>query len=250
MFGAHFGISTLAGRRRSASFSPAALSGLIAWYDPSDLTSLFQDAAMSVPVVADGDPVGAVLDKSGNGYHLTQATANGRPTYRSSGGTSWIEGDGVDDQLQGSLSLIGADPDIGIAASIRILSQSQPDHRIFELGSGTGALAGAFGTAGWSWRYNNGNTRFSASVPNMDVFCRWQRASGASYGQSEFYLGETAASVSGESNPAAHPSVSLTDFELFSSSSGGAAGNIRLYGLIVYSSLATGEASQLATYFA
>jgi len=35
-----------------------------AWYDPSDLTTLYQDAAGTTPVTADGDPVGLMLDKS------------------------------------------------------------------------------------------------------------------------------------------------------------------------------------------
>ncbi len=35
-----------------------------AWYDPSDLTTLYQDAVMLVPVTASGDPVGARLDLS------------------------------------------------------------------------------------------------------------------------------------------------------------------------------------------
>lgn len=35
-----------------------------AWYDPSDLSTLFQDAAGTTPVTADGDPVGLLLDKS------------------------------------------------------------------------------------------------------------------------------------------------------------------------------------------
>jgi len=34
-----------------------------AWYDPSDLTTLYQDAAGTTPVTADGDPVGLMLDK-------------------------------------------------------------------------------------------------------------------------------------------------------------------------------------------
>jgi hypothetical protein len=34
------------------------------WYDPSDLTTLFQDSAGTTPVTADGDPVGLMLDKS------------------------------------------------------------------------------------------------------------------------------------------------------------------------------------------
>ncbi|MCF7725789.1 hypothetical protein [Sulfitobacter sp. M22] len=35
-----------------------------AWYDPSDLSTLFQDAAGTVPVTAAGQPVGLMLDKS------------------------------------------------------------------------------------------------------------------------------------------------------------------------------------------
>ncbi|KUP93875.1 hypothetical protein [Tritonibacter horizontis] len=42
----------------------------VALFDPSDLSTLYQDAAGVVPVTADGDPVRRVLDKSGNGNHL------------------------------------------------------------------------------------------------------------------------------------------------------------------------------------
>lgn len=50
------------------------------WYDPSDLSSMFQDSAGTVPVTAVEQPVGKINDKSGRGNHLTQATAASRPT--------------------------------------------------------------------------------------------------------------------------------------------------------------------------
>jgi hypothetical protein len=51
------------------------------WYDPSDLSTMFQDAAGTIPVTGLGQPVGLLLDKSGNGYHLSQATSDpARPT--------------------------------------------------------------------------------------------------------------------------------------------------------------------------
>ena len=51
-----------------------------AWFDPSDLSTLFQDAAGTIPVTAVEQPVGKMLDKSGNGYHATQSITASRPT--------------------------------------------------------------------------------------------------------------------------------------------------------------------------
>lgn len=53
-----------------------------AWYDPSDLSHLWQDSAATVPVTAVGQPVGRMDDKSGNGWHVTQSTSNLRPTLQ------------------------------------------------------------------------------------------------------------------------------------------------------------------------
>jgi hypothetical protein len=77
-------------------FSPASLAPN-AWYDPSDLSSMFQDTAGTTPITADGQAVARINDKSGNGYHLTQATAGSRALYKTSGGLSWLLFDGVDD---------------------------------------------------------------------------------------------------------------------------------------------------------
>lgn len=51
-----------------------------AWYDPSDLTTLFQDSAGTTPVTAVEQPVGLMKDKSGRNNHAFQATAGNRPT--------------------------------------------------------------------------------------------------------------------------------------------------------------------------
>jgi len=52
-------------------FSPTSLSGLQAWYDASDASTVTESS---------GD-VSQIDDKSGNDYHLTQATAALKPTY-------------------------------------------------------------------------------------------------------------------------------------------------------------------------
>jgi len=53
------------------------------WYDPSDLTTMFTDAAGTTPVGAPGNGsqqlVGRINDKSGRGNNATQSTAGNRP---------------------------------------------------------------------------------------------------------------------------------------------------------------------------
>ena len=98
-----FGIGSPFGQLRA--FDPASLfAGGIAgaWYDPSDLSTLFQDAAGTTPVTASGQPVGLMLDKSGNGNHATQAIYAKRPIYTEGSGLSWLAFDGVGDFMSHS----------------------------------------------------------------------------------------------------------------------------------------------------
>jgi len=80
-------------------FSPLHLSDLQLFVDPSDISTLFQDAAGTTPVTSDGDPVRLVLDKSGNGNNLTAPSDAARPVYKTDGTYHWLEFDGVDDEL-------------------------------------------------------------------------------------------------------------------------------------------------------
>ncbi len=79
------------------SIFPAGHDGL--WLDPSDLSTMFQDAAGTIPVASSGDPVRLLLDKSGNGNHVVAASDAARPVYNATGGRHWLEFDGVDDEL-------------------------------------------------------------------------------------------------------------------------------------------------------
>lgn len=48
-------------------------------YDPNDLSTLYQDAAGTIPVTAAGQPVGLMLDKSGRNNHAYQSVSASRP---------------------------------------------------------------------------------------------------------------------------------------------------------------------------
>ena len=76
------------------------LAGVLGvWLDPSDLSTLFQDAAGTIPVTSDGDPVGLMLDKSGNGNHALQQVSGSRLIYRTDGTLHWLEYNGVNSFL-------------------------------------------------------------------------------------------------------------------------------------------------------
>lgn len=53
-----------------ANFSPLSISGLVGWWDASDTAT----------ITASSGSVSQLDDKSGNGYHLTQATGVKQPT--------------------------------------------------------------------------------------------------------------------------------------------------------------------------
>jgi hypothetical protein len=89
-------------------FQNAGVTIAGACYDPSDLTSMFQDTAGTVPAVVNSS-VARINDKSGNGNHLLQATAANQPILKSSGSGAatlyWLEFDGVNDVLDKVIAL-------------------------------------------------------------------------------------------------------------------------------------------------
>ena len=70
-----------------------------AWFDPEDMSTMFQDAAGTIPVTAVGQPVGKILDISGNGNHATQPITAARPTLVQINGLYALSFDGIDDYL-------------------------------------------------------------------------------------------------------------------------------------------------------
>lgn len=71
------------------------------WFDPNDLTTLFQDQAGITPVTSVGQVVGLMLDKSGRGNHARQFVESFKPTLQQNvtTGAYYLLFDGVDDCL-------------------------------------------------------------------------------------------------------------------------------------------------------
>ena len=108
-------------------WGPALLgAALRAWYDPSDLTTLFQDAAMTVPVTAAGQSVAAMRDKSGNGRHLTQAIAAARPIYGRTPATGRRNRLGYSEDITNGLWIKGA-KDSGVTPLVAANASLAPD---------------------------------------------------------------------------------------------------------------------------
>lgn len=129
------------------AWSPLSLfaaSEVGAWYDPSDLTTMFQDSAGTTPVTVDGQPVGKILDKSGRGNHATQATAASRPLYKTDGTYHWLQFDGVDDSLSTAAFAWGTDK---ATAIIGILNNNSSGFGLpFTFGANPISDVGAFGS--------------------------------------------------------------------------------------------------------
>lgn len=70
------------------------------WYDPSDLSSMFQDYEGTIPVRDNGDPIGLILDKSGNNNHARQINPELRPIYQIVGNVRTMYFNGVDSLLE------------------------------------------------------------------------------------------------------------------------------------------------------
>ena len=91
------------------------------FYDPNDLSTMYQDAAGTVPVTGVGQPVGLIRDKSGRNNHAYQTASASRPTLRKNAvtGSNYLEFDGADDSLQTSSIDFTATDKLSIFAAVK-----------------------------------------------------------------------------------------------------------------------------------
>lgn len=81
---------------------------------------IFQDSALTTPVTAAGQPVGGIVDRSGNGNDALQATAGFRPLLQQDSNGNWyLDFDGTDDFLSSANIDLSATDELSIFAAVR-----------------------------------------------------------------------------------------------------------------------------------
>jgi len=139
------------------------------WFDPSDLSTMFQDSTGTIPVTADGQSVGLIRDKSGNSNHASQTNAVKRPIYKASGGLHWLQFDGVDDALStGNINLTTTNQITGFVGCNRTLN------------SGSNSIYNFMGDTETVGRSANLSLPLE-SPGNMGISCRGTTTSGWMY---------------------------------------------------------------------
>jgi len=207
------------------------------WYDPSDISTLWQDNARTTPVTAIGQTVGAIDDKSGRGNHLLQATSSLRPAYQQdASGRFFLDPDGSGDTMASAAFNAGTDAmQFWLGADKPASALSFPDRTIFRTGAaGTNYRAFAqFSNA------TDGNVRIvstgsiSASLPITGTLLNAGKC--VFFGQTEIssplmegYDGLTNVGSSTASQGTAGNYSATSAIELFVGN-----GNFKFYGMII-----------------
>jgi hypothetical protein len=142
------------------------------FFDVSDLSTVWEDSAGTVPASVDG-PVGRVTDKSGRGRNVTQGTTANKPTLRTGGGLYWLEFDGVDDHIATvSFASVGAGPHAaGVAIYPTSLTGSQKiiDQDGLVAANRVANFIRLNGAAPTASAFNNVPTSFTDSAANLTI---------------------------------------------------------------------------------
>lgn len=167
-----------------------------AWYDMSDRSSMFKVDG-TTPAV-EGEPVGKILDKSGNGNHLIQTTESKCPVLRVDSGKTCL--DFVTDDGMRTTGNITFGDDSTTAMSVIVAAKKEStglNHTVTELSNSVGGNQGAFRifcTSGELWRaiqkgtvantisssaVSNPNNSIITSVANMSTPRHLFRRNGA-----------------------------------------------------------------------
>jgi hypothetical protein len=174
--------------KRLMAFSPASLftsgeQGV--WYDPSDMSTLFQDSAGATPVTAVEQPVGLMLDKSKGLVLGSELVTNGdfsagstgwtlQGTVTISGGAAVINSSSSTDRLISSTNVLPAGKwckvtfDVSVISGIvQFIDTAGANLTTFST-SGAKTLY-AYSAAGAAIQFFRSGTSFNGTIDNISV---------------------------------------------------------------------------------
>ena len=138
------------------------------FYDPNDLSTMYQDAAGTTPVTAAGQPVGLILDKSGRNNHAYQTVSASRPILQRNAttGAYYLAFDGVDDFLQTANIDFTSTDKVSLFTGVTKLADA--GKIIAELSPNTTVNAGSFFFVSGTYGGGNGYSSLARGSANAD----------------------------------------------------------------------------------
>jgi hypothetical protein len=198
-FGLNTGLGLASGSIKSTLWTPADITTQ-AWFDASDASTITES----------GGDVSQWDDKSGNSHSLTQGTASNQPTTgtRTVNGLNVIDFDG-DDRIFTNDSIVSGNPDIVMAVVVVYdTNLNAATDRIVQLGDGAGrTVAITGGSAGYSFRFDNGNEVYGATSNAAPLIQIGVRTAGSDYQSSQMFINGTESSRTSGSGDTNVPNI-------------------------------------------
>lgn len=211
------------------------------WYDPSDLTTMWQDSGGTTPAAVDS-PVGLIHDKSGNANHLSQSTDANRPTLRESGGLYYLEFDGTNDRLTRTLDMSAPDkvtlcygtrrPTDAVACLMQLASGSAGEIVIYDPFSASGVNHEL---------YSRGSTSLRGVSQNITLDTEYIMTGKGDIGAPLVSLSLDAGTPATNTSTQGASNYANGAFTLGTNNAGSLPSNARVYQLVIFGGLVTGD---------
>lgn len=232
------------------SFDPTGITGLIGWWDASDSATLYSVTSGSTLATADGG-VARWEDKSGNGLHFTQATANDRPLRRvaSLNARDGVEFDGANDHM---VALdVNATSFLTLFIVHKLTSATQgPYTRLIELGANNGfaiVFQGSGEAYAYQYAFTSGSPELAVATTNP-VVARMQTTA-ASAGRKLSYLSLNNVAQDSYTTPDAEDIAGVKNLYLSMFGEGSYHTSVTIYEVLYYDSfLSASTVSEVEEY--
>jgi len=142
---------------------PLTLDGVVAWWDPTALDTMSQNAAGTTEVTSDGDPVHRWTDRVG-GVVLQAPSGSERPVLDITGGKYALRGDGIDSTMVTTTGPFDFTSGFGAMMGIQIDTDATGGLGLLSTNSSTGTGAAVMEAVHVSSRSLRANTNRASTV--------------------------------------------------------------------------------------